>query len=160
MNALRAPLTVFPDLKKDVCNFSLDRGRWLHRWNQCHKWFGLECADVLSTAIANHLVVHALTSVRRFSAMSDGTARSADTIPRNVRPFCKPPSGFIGICGERKWVVVLTSVYSRRDQSGHRYSAVRLPILAILAPRHIATGLCHVLATLAYGPAVVSRFRR
>ena len=27
MNALRAPLTVFPDLKKDVCNFSLDRGR-------------------------------------------------------------------------------------------------------------------------------------
>jgi hypothetical protein len=25
MNALRAPLTVFPDLKEDVCNFSLDR---------------------------------------------------------------------------------------------------------------------------------------
>ena len=25
MNALRAPLTVFPDLKGDVCKFSLDR---------------------------------------------------------------------------------------------------------------------------------------
>jgi len=25
MNALQAPLTVFPDLKEDVCNFSLDR---------------------------------------------------------------------------------------------------------------------------------------
>ena len=29
---------------------------------------------MLSTAISNHLVVHALTSVRRFSVMSDGTA--------------------------------------------------------------------------------------